>query len=353
MINILPVEEWAHLPVVVVPGTESADHFGSACTSDGRCAAYCPDPQPSGNLQVDPDILLPSPGMDVQIALYYNSATWPAAPFANGPYGAGRTMSPSSNATIYNSGNSVIIQRGSGAIVSYAYSGGSWGASTPGVLNSLVVDNVHNLIKETTPEGITTAYPLDSTGHPQTMTWAQDAVGNTHSYLYSSGLLQNIQDGSGRLVTFAYSGGLLQSIQDWAGRITSFAFDTHSLAPLNLLTTVTGPTGCQTQYQYTEGFWAASTIALLTGIIDPNGYAVSYTYDSAKLRVTSKKLPGVGTTTYAYAASGGSVAVTDALGHVTTQLYMGDGSFAYTGGTDPLGNVTTITRNANDQRMSY
>jgi hypothetical protein len=91
---------------------------------------------------------------------------------------------------MYNSGNRIIIERGNGAIVSYSNSSGIWSPATPGVLNSLVVDATDSLIKETTPDGVITAYPLDTTGHPQTVTWVQDAIGNTHSYLYSSGLPQ-------------------------------------------------------------------------------------------------------------------------------------------------------------------
>jgi hypothetical protein len=39
-------------------------------TNCSRCAAYRPGPQPDGNLRVDPEIHLPSPGMPVDIAWY-------------------------------------------------------------------------------------------------------------------------------------------------------------------------------------------------------------------------------------------------------------------------------------------
>ena len=138
------------------------------------------------------------------------------------------------------------------------------------------------------------------------MTYQQDPVGNTLTNIYASGLLQNIQDPAGRLVTFGYSGGLLQSIQDWANRLTTFKYNTASASPLNLLTTMIGPTGCQTQYQYsTFTQWNAGTYSskwLLSGVVDPNGYGTSYSFDMQS-RVINRVIQGVGTYTYLYAAS--------------------------------------------------
>jgi len=163
MIVLMSAEEMANIPTLVLPpdADKTAPASGGTSCSEGggRCVAFRPDPQASGNLQVDPDILLPSPGMAVDIALYYNSNTWRTAPFANGPYGYCRSMSPSAVATLYNSSNSVIIQRGNGSIVSYAHTGSGFVPSTPGVLNSLVLDTADGIIKETTPGGIVTAYP--------------------------------------------------------------------------------------------------------------------------------------------------------------------------------------------------
>jgi len=141
-----------------------------------------------------------------------------------------------------------------GAIVSYQDNGsGTFVAQTPGLLNTLVKDSVDNLWKESTPDGRTLAYPLNTTGQITSIAYAQDAIGNTHTLSYSGGLLQTLQDAAGRFVTFGYSSGLLQTIEDWAGRTTSFAYDVASAAPKNLLTTVTGPMGCQTQYANYNG----------------------------------------------------------------------------------------------------
>jgi hypothetical protein len=108
------------------------------------------------------------------------------------------------------------------------------------LINSLVKDTTNSYWKETTPDGRVTAYPLNTTGLVTSVSYAQDAIGNTHTFTYSSGLLQTLQDTVGRLVTFSYNAfgtpyQLLQTIQDWAGRRTTFAYDTKSITTFSLL----------------------------------------------------------------------------------------------------------------------
>src|SRR6266550_3312859 len=143
MIALLSKEELAQYPVAILPQESGGSGGDASCPT---CEGYRPEPQRSGNLQVDPEIHLPSPGMDVDIA------------------------------------------------------------------------------------------------------YREDAVGNRHTFAYASGLLSTLEDAGGRVVSFSYSGGLLEGIQDWAGRRTTFQYDTASASPKNLLTTVIGPTGCQTLY---------------------------------------------------------------------------------------------------------
>src|SRR5579872_3304745 len=68
-----PLPSWSEPPVGVLPG---------------RSEAYGPAPRLDGSLVVDPEIHLPSPGMDVDIAYFYNSNNSGVA-----LYGLGRTMS--------------------------------------------------------------------------------------------------------------------------------------------------------------------------------------------------------------------------------------------------------------------
>ena len=54
-----------------------------------RCLEHRPAPAVDGSLHVDPDIRLPSPGMDVVVEVQYNSASE-----YNGAYGYRRSISP-------------------------------------------------------------------------------------------------------------------------------------------------------------------------------------------------------------------------------------------------------------------
>lgn len=334
-------------PIVLLP--EQGAGTASDAASCHRCEAFRPAPQLSGNLQVDPEIHLPSPGMDVDIAYYYNSNTPQGSPIENGPYGYMRSISAAQYAQFYGTGTTnIILMRGNGALVTFTDDGtmtGTYNSGTPGVFSKVHTDTVNGLIRETTPDGITTAYPLTTT-YATSLTYVEDAVGNRHTYSYASGLLSTIEDAVGRLVTFNYASGLLQSIQDWADRRTTFQYDTTTASPKNLLTTIIGPTGCQTGYQYSftgpkPHDW------LLTGIIDPNGYGTSYTYN-ADQQIATRTVAGVGTTTYTYDT--GYMQTQDALGNITTQTV--NGNYGVTGVIDPLGGIITISRNAQNQPIS-
>ncbi|MGO8671658.1 MAG: hypothetical protein ACLQVD_09885, partial [Capsulimonadaceae bacterium] len=294
------------------------------------CAAYRPGPQAGGNLQVDPEIYLPSPGMDLKIGMYYNSVSQ-----YNGPLGFGRTMLPNCLAQASGSPLLVTLTRGTGAVATYQDDGsGTFVNSTAGNFNTLTQDTTDGLWLETTPDGYVAAYPLDTAGNVTTIMWTQSPVGVTHPYSYASGLLQNIQDGVGRLATFLYSGGLLQTIQDWAGRVTTLAYDT-SVPAMPLLATLMGPTGCQTQYQHDSS-------GLLLGIIDPNGYATSYTYDDLRRAVT-RVIPAAGamsTDTHEGPSQPQNVvSMQDVLGNVTTTTVDISGLIGAT--IDPLGNAVS------------
>ncbi len=92
MIWLLDSETVASIPVIGGSGT---DPFGPGCRCGERCghsagsagSAFRPDPQLDGNLRVDPEIHLPSPGMDVDISYYHNGIS-----FYNGPFGYKRTI---------------------------------------------------------------------------------------------------------------------------------------------------------------------------------------------------------------------------------------------------------------------
>ena len=279
-------------------------------------------PEADGNLRVDPEIRLPSPGMDVDIAYYYNSNS-----SYNGPFGCGRSLSVSPVAQASGSPVLVTMTHGDGTYVTYQDDGsGNYVTYSPRNLNTLVADTVDGLWKETDQAGITSAYPLDTTGQITSLSYMQDPVGNIQTFSYDSGLLANIEDAAGRLVSFSYATGLLNSIEDWAGRITTFAYDSASIPGKPLLTTITGPSACQTGYEY-------NSAAQLTQITDPNGYATSYAYDLSA-RVILRSVAGTYLTTYTYGSGLMTVAspATNIVTHlldrrtISNQLVKADGS---------------------------
>ena len=280
----------------------------------------------------------------------YGSVRYRSAPYNSCRW---KRFDNSSTSTAQASGSPTLVTltRGNGALVSYAFNGTSYVPQTPGCLNSLVQDTTNSYWKETTLDGMLTAYPLNTTGMITSVAYQQDAPGNIHTHSYSSGLLQTIEDSVGRLVTFAYSGGLLSTIQDWANRLTTFQYDTASTAPLNLLTTVTGPTGCQTQYQhatFTQYSGGVITSACyLSGILDPAGNGTSYLYDQQG-RAANRIIQGVGIHTYLYQP--GAILSLDPMGSTVTQ--MTGGSFALSAAQNAVGGVTSYTRNANLQETS-
>ena len=218
MVKVLDVERLG-IPVVALPGAGGEMPRGSCAA----CETYRPDPRPDGSLLVDPEIRLPSPGMDVDVAYYYDSRS-----VANGPFGYGRTINLNLTAQASGSPTAVVLTKGDGSLVKYLNQGGtgSYVCQTPGVVNVLTEDIPNGLWKETTPDGLVTAYPRNITGMVTSVTYAEDACGNRHTFGYTSGLLTSLQDAVGRLVTLAYASNRLTSITDWAGRVTTFQYDT-------------------------------------------------------------------------------------------------------------------------------
>src|SRR5580658_5445728 len=131
MLNLMSKEELANIPVAIlpydyVPGNASGrgrewESGGSAGLTGRRedggtgrdkgaschsCDAYRPEPQLSGNLMQDPEIVLPGP-YPIQLSYFYNAAST-----QTGPYGYGRTMSPHLTAQASGSPLLVTLTRG-------------------------------------------------------------------------------------------------------------------------------------------------------------------------------------------------------------------------------------------------
>ena len=132
MLDIRTPEEMAQIPAFdvsrlssfqVVPAPDAPGLSGDANRGCSGCAAYRPEPQRSGNLQIDPEVSLVSPGFGndrLDIAQYYN-----ASASNNGPFGYGRSLAPFATAQASGAANHQIVSivRDTGAVVSYQDNG--------------------------------------------------------------------------------------------------------------------------------------------------------------------------------------------------------------------------------------
>ncbi|MEQ6204731.1 collagen-binding domain-containing protein [Sulfitobacter sp. HNIBRBA2951] len=184
-----------------------------------------------------------------------------------------------------------------------------------------------------------------------------DTYGQRRDYAYDAlGRLATITDQVGGQTVFAYAAdGLLQSITYPDGRITEFNY-----SALAQLSNVEEPTGSQVSFAYDENNRLISTT-------NQNGNATLYTYDGVG-NMSGATLPDGSNINNQVAASlgltdglGGLAAqpltyvapedrtttVTDRKGEITQVVVNEFGSIIQT--TDPLGRVTTMTRN--DQNL--
>jgi RHS repeat-associated protein len=299
---------------------------------------FRPSPRGDGSLIVDPEIHLPSPGMDVDISYFFNSNS----PF-DSPFGYGRTISLNLSArsmempAVGTDPPRLMVEmvRGNGTLVSYLQdSSGIFQPQTPRLLNSLVQDG--DFWRETTPDGRVLLYPLLEPGQPCPIQSVTDAFGNQHSWNYSGGYISSLQDAVGRKVTLTYDSttALLSTIKDWASRVTTFTYDLDTAPGKSLLSTVMGPTLCVTEYSYNSD-------GKLTGITDPNGVTTTYAYDSAG-RVSGRTIVGTGSWSYTYPA--GQMVVSGPNSVVVTQTV--DSSGDIDGMRDAAGRGTSFTYNS-------
>ena len=299
----------------------------------GASCATCSGGQ--GNLGPDDEAYGPGPDLSgpVEIAFFYNSNST----FV-GPFGYARTMS--ANLYLQASQSRVVLTRGNGTRAQYNIAGTpaapQYVPQKPGTRNTLERDDARKLWLETAPDGRVTAYPIGAGIEVCRALWVQDSVGNRHSFSYDgqSKRLTGVEDAYGRLTQLFYNAdNLLQRVSDWAGRDTLFGYT--QAAGRWQLTQVTGPTGCQTHYQYNAD-------GLLNAVIDPNGFRTEYVYDAQK-RVTERTLVGVGTSSYQYNADG--AVFTDELGQSTK--FTVDAQEKLVGALNARGQGRSITRDAN------
>ena len=292
--------------------------------SADNVARFRPSPDVvTGNLQVDPEIFLPTRGPSIHIQSFYNGLST-----YNNEFGYGRTISV--NLTLVeDTDGSVALLRDTGYVDTFRLSDGNY-VPPVGVFNHL--EKQTNQWVETTPNGTRFIYPVLMVGETSKIQRIEDLNGNPLQFTYTNGLLTRMTGPAGRTVNFSYTNGKLTSITDWASRTTTYSYTGDDL------TQEVGPTGASIRYGYDAKHQ-------LTSITDPEGNTFNYTYD-ANGRTLTKTYLGDKTTTYTYDTDNRKTTVTDPLGNATVYDYDAQGNITQV--TDALGNATTYTY---EQRM--
>jgi RHS repeat-associated protein len=252
---------------------------------------------PTGGMRLDPDLVLPSRGMDVEIEFYYYSQD-----DSEGPYGHGRTMSY--NRFIETGGNFAVVNYGDGDRRTYELQGGVYKPPA----------GTYDLLKKETDNTWTQVRYYDWVyfryDTSKRLSSIQDPNGNTQTISWegTSGRVATILDPAGRTVTFHYDGnGRLDYMLDWGERRQTFSYDAD--ANLNM---VIGPAGCVTYYNYDANHH-------MTQMIDPDGFVFEWQYDTATpARLIRQSRPGDSHTYYNYDAAGRLEVVIDPEGQRTT-----------------------------------
>ena len=291
----------------------------STVSAADNIARFRPSPDVvTGNLQVDPEIFLPTRGPSIHIQSFYNGLSTD-----NNAFGYGRTISVNLTLVEHTDG-SVALLRDTGYVDTFRLSDGIY-VPPVGIFTHL--EKQTNQWVETTSDGTRFIYPVLEMGETSKIQRVEDRNGNPIQFTYTNGLLTRMTDPAGRHVNFSYTDGKLTSITDWASRTTTYTYTGDDL------TQEVGPTGATIRYAYNANHQ-------MTSITDPEGNVVSYTYD-ANGRTLTKTYLGDKTTTYTYDTDNRKTTVTDPLGNTTVYDYDAAGNITKV--TDALGNATTYT----------
>ncbi len=311
---------------------------------------------PSGNFwHTFTDFSIPGLGPSLSLTRTYNAQGIGSSP---GPFGYGWSCSYCMNLT-FNSDGSITFTYKDGSQATAEPAGNGWYAFPSAADSTLVknADGTYSLVFHQTR-----TYTFNAGGQ---LISISDPIGNQTSLSYnSSGYLASVTAASGRSLSFTTnSTGLVTSVTDPMGNTIDYTYDSAS----NLVS-VTEPNGGVWNYTYDSSH-------LMTGMENPIGGTVTNTYDS-EARVISQTNPSGDTTTYSYggdafSTTGGTTTITYPDGQVELEDYVqgdlisitkGEGTpeaatttfsygvtstGTYTTITDPTGNVTTMTYDAN------
>ncbi len=301
------------------------------------------------------DLLLPAPGLPLQLVRTYNSQVAEA-----GPFGFGWTHSY--NLSIQQQGNTLLYRNATGGVEVLTAQGSDW-AGFRGMRVSrdglgwrlrfrqgleLHFSASGKLTSISDPNGNTQTLDYDAQGNLVTIT---DAANRKITFSYGGqNRIAAVTDFAGRQSQFRYnSAGDLEETQDPSGALTRYTY----LANHNM-TSVTGPEGNVTSWVYYSDDKVFKIIGPGGGemqlfylpfrnetlVVDERGQSRTYQYDSAG-RITMMMDPLGNVSTRKYTAEGWLAEETDAVGNKTAFSWDALGNLIKI--VDPLGNVTEAT----------
>ena len=249
-----------------------------------------------------------------------------------GPLGLGWSDSWQTAIAVQSDGSVIVTGPGGSERAFQNIGNGAYtdGPGDYGVL-SQASDGVYSLVEQ---DGQVTAFNADGT-----LSYVQDASGNTINAGYTGGLLTSLTASSGQSLAIAYNtANLIDRVTDSDGRATVYTYDSSNTH----LMSVTTFDGATTSYTYSSGGTAPTNDAL-TSIASPAGTHSYYTYDAEGRFASASADGGAEMTTFAY-GPGGAVTSTDALGDSTTIDFDSRGLVVKV--KDPLGRISQFTYDA-------
>ncbi len=274
----------------------------------------------------DTDLALPGLGLPVAVTRTYNSLDTDT-----GPLGVGWSFGYAMHLDAGSDG-SLTFSAEDGAQYVFAPDGSGGFLRPAGTYTDLVQleDGSYQLTRR---DGVIDAF--DSAGLLASQT---DRNGNQLTFDYTSGRLTTITDTVGRTVSLGYDGsGRLSELDAPLSRSVTYTYDGSGR-----LETVTDLAGETTTYAY-------DTSSRLTTITDANGHVVVTNEYGTDGRVSAQTDANDNTSTFSWDPDTGTAAYTDAAGHAWADVYLGNVLLSH---SDPLGNTTTYTYDANFNRAS-
>jgi RHS repeat-associated protein len=273
---------------------------------------------------------LPAPGLDLTLALAYQSSI--AGRNTADMFGYGWTTNWSMTASTEPNGDVLIAQAGVPAMFfsqqpdgSYRIADSDRGTALTASGGAYRLTDAGGSIMQFNPDG--------------TLNYLEDTSGNTITCGYNGQhQLISLTASNNESLTLAYNGqGLVQSVTDSTGQSVTFGYD-----PAGRLTTSTGEFGTTT-LSYVSGGTSAQNNALAE-IASAGGTNLFFAYDAAGRLADEHANGGAGDTQITYLTPAGYV-TTDALGNQSTVYLNLVGAVART--VDPLGNATRFVYDQN------